>query len=316
MVNDIREHPARSAKVDRISRHDGRSKFIDGGSIHSKAFVDNSAQCGIQSDRCGNGDAGSAAADALAAAGFARRSTGPVCFWPFFARGKLSLALRHGNCVVARYACVGGFAGARCAASGERVRLELIGKLRSRGVYAAPRTGDDDGWSGGITGRMADDLLLPGGDAEPGRGRFGDFDLLAGRDAQPACILDAPAGEGGPPAGRAMGILGVTAASVTVIAAPHPWLILVAAGATGVFIGPLYPLSLSYLLELSPWGWFFAVEGMGAALFPWMTGLVSAHFHSLRFGLVVPCATGLAMAVLNWLIFRGRQRANLGPTES
>jgi MFS family permease len=113
-----------------------------------------------------------------------------------------------------------------------------------------------------------------------------------------------------------MGILGVTAASVTVIAAPHPWLILVAAGATGVFIGPLYPLSLSYLLELSPWGWFFAVEGMGAALFPWMTGLVSAHFHSLRFGLVVPCATGLAMAVLNWLIFRGRQRANLGPTES
>ena len=96
------------------------------------------------------------------------------------------------------------------------------------------------------------------------------------------------------------GIWGVTVAAVAVIAAPQPWLILVAAGAAGVFIGPLYPISLSYLLELSPWGWFFAVAGMGAALFPWITGLVSAHFHSLRYGLMVPCFTGVAMAALNW----------------
>ncbi len=103
------------------------------------------------------------------------------------------------------------------------------------------------------------------------------------------------------------GIWGVTVAAVAVIAAPQPWLILVAAGVAGVFIGPLYPLSLSYLLELSPWGWLFAMGGMGAALFPWITGLVSAHFHSLRYGLMVPCITGVAMAALNWLIFRGRQ---------
>jgi MFS family permease len=106
------------------------------------------------------------------------------------------------------------------------------------------------------------------------------------------------------------GIWGVTVAAVAVIAAPQPWLILVAAGAAGVFIGPLYPLSLSYLLELSPWGWFFAMSGMSAALFPWITGLVSAHFHSLRYGLMVPCFTGVAMAALNWLIFRGRQSEN------
>jgi len=112
------------------------------------------------------------------------------------------------------------------------------------------------------------------------------------------------------------GIWGVIVAAVAVIAAPHPWLILVAAAAAGVFIGPLYPLSLSYLVELSPWGWFFAVGGMGAALFPWMTGLVSAHFHSLRYGLMVPCAAGLAMAVLNWLIFSGRQTGNTGPALS
>jgi fucose permease len=106
------------------------------------------------------------------------------------------------------------------------------------------------------------------------------------------------------------GIWGVTVAAIAVIAAPKPWLILVAAGAAGMFIGPLYPLSLSYLLEFSPWGWLFAVGGMGAALFPWLTGLVSAHFHSLRYGLTVPCVTGVAMATLNWLIFRGRKTAD------
>jgi MFS family permease len=99
------------------------------------------------------------------------------------------------------------------------------------------------------------------------------------------------------------GIWGVTGSAIAVIAAPHPRLILVAAAAAGASIGPLYPLLLSYLLEISPWGWFFAVGGMGAALFPWITGLVSAHSHSLRYGLVVPCLAGLAMAAVNALMF-------------
>jgi fucose permease len=99
------------------------------------------------------------------------------------------------------------------------------------------------------------------------------------------------------------GVWGVTISSILVIAAPHPWVILVAAGAAGAFIGPLYPLALSYLLELSPLGWFFAVGGLGAALFPWITGLVSAHYHSLRYGLVVPCAAGLVMIGISALMF-------------
>ena len=98
-------------------------------------------------------------------------------------------------------------------------------------------------------------------------------------------------------------VWGVTISSILVIAAPHPWMILVAAGAAGAFIGPLYPLLLSYLLELSPWGWFFSVGGLGAALFPWITGLVSAHYHSLRYGLVVPCAAGLVMIGISALMF-------------
>lgn len=112
------------------------------------------------------------------------------------------------------------------------------------------------------------------------------------------------------------GIWGLTVSTFAVIAAPHPWLILVAAAAAGAFIGPLYPLSLSYLLELSPWGWFFAVGGMGAAVFPWAAGLVSAHFHSLRYGLLVPCLAGLTMAGLNALIFRRPQLWSVSTADS
>lgn len=100
------------------------------------------------------------------------------------------------------------------------------------------------------------------------------------------------------------GIAGVTASMIALITVPHQWSIIVIAGAAGVCIGPLYPLSLSYLLELSPWGWFFAAGGMGAAVFPWLTGLVSDHFHSLRYGLAVPCVAGFVMIVLNVLLFR------------
>lgn len=106
-----------------------------------------------------------------------------------------------------------------------------------------------------------------------------------------------------------LGIWGLTVSAVALIAFPHPGMIFVAAGLAGAFVGPLYPLSLSYLLELSPWGWFFAVGGLGAAIFPWLTGLISAHHHSLRYGLAVPCVAGLAMAVLDVMIFRFAQPA-------
>jgi fucose permease len=111
-----------------------------------------------------------------------------------------------------------------------------------------------------------------------------------------------------------VGVWGVTASVVLIIAMPKPRLILAAAGAAGAFVGPLYPLSLSYLLELSSWGWFFAVGGMGAALFPWLTGLISTRFHSLRCGLVVPCVAGLAMAGVISLIFSQAHTRLRGPS--
>lgn len=100
------------------------------------------------------------------------------------------------------------------------------------------------------------------------------------------------------------GVWGVTASAVVLITVPHPWMIIAAAGVAGVFTGPLYPILLSYLLERSARGWFFALAGVGSAVFPWFTGLISAHLGSLRFGLLVPCAGGMAMLVLGGLVFK------------
>ncbi len=100
------------------------------------------------------------------------------------------------------------------------------------------------------------------------------------------------------------GVWGVTASAFILIAAPHPWMIVPAAGLAGIFTGPLYPILLSFMLERSARGWFFAVAGVGSAVFPWLTGLISAHLGSLRLGLLVPCAGGLAMLVLGGLVFK------------
>ena len=93
------------------------------------------------------------------------------------------------------------------------------------------------------------------------------------------------------------GVLITTAALVT---APYPWAILVVAALAGISVGPLYPLLLSFMLEHSARGWIFAVGGLGAAVFPWLTGLLSSHFDSLRFGLAAPCAAALIMTLVQF----------------
>lgn len=78
----------------------------------------------------------------------------------------------------------------------------------------------------------------------------------------------------------------------------------VAAALGGLSIGPLYPLLLSYLLELSPRGWIFSAAGMGAAFFPWLTGALSSACGALRYGLVAPCVAALIMVALSAAAFR------------
>jgi fucose permease len=101
------------------------------------------------------------------------------------------------------------------------------------------------------------------------------------------------------------------AASVALLVGAHsPALIRLAAAMAGLCVGPLYPLLLSFLLERSSRGWIFAVAGLGSAIFPWMTGSLSAHFGSLRYGLIAPCCAALLMILLLTVSLRRmKQRA-------
>jgi MFS transporter, FHS family, glucose/mannose:H+ symporter len=98
---------------------------------------------------------------------------------------------------------------------------------------------------------------------------------------------------------------GVAASLALLIAGHHALTIDLAAALSGLSVGPLYPLLLSFLLERSPRGWIFAVAGLGSAIFPWLTGLLSGHFGSLRYGLAAPCAAAVSMIALSSGAFPG-----------
>jgi len=103
-----------------------------------------------------------------------------------------------------------------------------------------------------------------------------------------------------------------TAASVALlIAGRHVAAIDIAAGLSGLCIGPLYPLLLSFFLERSPRGWIFAMAGIGSTVFPWITGLLSTQFGSLRFGLFAPGGAALLMIVLSVVTFRSVNTSGL-----
>jgi fucose permease len=93
---------------------------------------------------------------------------------------------------------------------------------------------------------------------------------------------------------------GVAACLALLVAAYHPTPIRVAAFLAGLCIGPLFPLLLSFILQRTARGWVFAVPGIGSALLPWITGLFSAHFGSLHYGLVAPCGAAVLMIALSF----------------
>jgi fucose permease len=74
----------------------------------------------------------------------------------------------------------------------------------------------------------------------------------------------------------------------------------------GAAVGPLYPLLIALFLNFGEAGNIvFVLGGVGAALFPWLTGLVSTRTHSLRSGLTVLFLGSIFLGLLAW-------RASLG----
>ena len=100
-------------------------------------------------------------------------------------------------------------------------------------------------------------------------------------------------------------LCGVAASIALLILTQQTATIRIGSGLAGLSIGPLYPLLLSFILERSPRGWIFAAAGLGSAILPWMTGMLSAHCGSLRYGLIVPFAAALLMIVLRSVSLQG-----------
>jgi len=74
-------------------------------------------------------------------------------------------------------------------------------------------------------------------------------------------------------------------------------------------LAPLYPLIVSFILARTGnharLGSLFAIASLGGATLPWLTGVISTHFHGLRTGLLVP-ATGAALLLFLSAIITGK----------
>jgi len=71
----------------------------------------------------------------------------------------------------------------------------------------------------------------------------------------------------------------------------------------GLALAPFFPATFAILMKLRPTareaGFILAVSGLGAALFPWLMGVVSTHTGSLRTAMAVPFALALALLLLS-----------------
>jgi fucose permease len=94
--------------------------------------------------------------------------------------------------------------------------------------------------------------------------------------------------------------LAIALTAVAVLIAPRPELTVVGAiFLAGFGFGPVFPIGVSRMLsrviDNRNTGWVFATCASGGAVLPWVTGMVSTHWGSLRLGFAVPVA---ALAII------------------
>jgi fucose permease len=70
----------------------------------------------------------------------------------------------------------------------------------------------------------------------------------------------------------------------------------------GLSLAPFFPTTFALLMHYGPSariaGFILAVSGLGAALFPWLMGIISTHIGSLRVAMAVPWTIALALLLL------------------
>ena len=83
----------------------------------------------------------------------------------------------------------------------------------------------------------------------------------------------------------------------------------------GLSLAPVFPSTFALLLRGNPparsAGAILAVSGLGAAVFPWLMGVVSTHTGSLRAAMLVPALLIPAMAALTVRPFPASRQASL-----
>lgn len=97
------------------------------------------------------------------------------------------------------------------------------------------------------------------------------------------------------PKGVLLHLAAVTLALALLVGAPFQGLLPTSAFLAGFGLGPLYPLVLSWALPRYRSSAVFILAGTAASVLPWLTGVISTSFRSLRAGLLAPCATVLVL---------------------
>jgi MFS transporter, FHS family, glucose/mannose:H+ symporter len=100
-----------------------------------------------------------------------------------------------------------------------------------------------------------------------------------------------------------LGVLIATAATLVLVPHPGTATIFAVTAVAAFSLGPLYPLAVSFLLSRTGnhpgVGKVFACASLGGAVLPWLTGVLSTHFQSLRGGLAAPAAGAALMLLLS-----------------
>ncbi|HEX5284767.1 MAG TPA: MFS transporter [Bryocella sp.] len=89
--------------------------------------------------------------------------------------------------------------------------------------------------------------------------------------------------------------------------AHHGWILSACCILIGLGLAPFFPATFAVLMRKQPpartAGFVLAVSGLGAALFPWMMGVLSTQTGSLRIAMTVPWTLAVVLLLLS-LVFR------------
>jgi fucose permease len=107
-------------------------------------------------------------------------------------------------------------------------------------------------------------------------------------------------------------LLLVAAASVGLLV-QTPLALLLSAFALGFGLGPLYPTLLARTLAYRQNGLIFCLCGIASSVMPWLTGVLSTHFVSLRAGLLVLTAGALVLLFAGFRLMASADEPRVAP---